>query len=106
MSQPTNLWWAYDSENGSFSALPAGPFLLPALIIVGIVSLFQGLNSRELSPREMFGSIVDTPTWKQRHARYIELVHRRVNNGELELAEHEEFRQLKAYVNNPYGFPQ
>lgn len=105
MSERTNLWWAYDSENGSFSALPAGPFLLPALIIVSVASLFGSGFRRNLSPREMFGNMVDTPAWKQRYARYMELIEQDVNGPGLSLGEYAEYRRLKAYVNNPYGFP-
>jgi hypothetical protein len=37
----SNIWWAYDEENGSFSALPASPMLLPALGLFFLAAVFS-----------------------------------------------------------------
>ena len=40
-----NLWWAYDENNGNFSALPASPVLLPAIGLFFLLAVFDKMNS-------------------------------------------------------------
>ncbi|MGA1073398.1 MAG: hypothetical protein ACO3S3_12115 [Pseudohongiellaceae bacterium] len=40
-----NIWWAYDENNGSFSALPASPVLLPAIGLFLLLAAFDKMNS-------------------------------------------------------------
>lgn len=40
-----NIWWAYDENNGSFSALPASPLLLPALGLFFLMAVFDKMSS-------------------------------------------------------------
>ena len=42
MSTNNSLWWSFDSGSNTFSALPAGPALLPAL---GLFALFAGVRA-------------------------------------------------------------
>lgn len=73
MSREPNLWWSYDSESGGFSALPPGPFLLPAIVIALVVACFQSFRTeKRVTARQSLGSIVDSPAYQQakrEHAR-------------------------------------
>lgn len=40
-----NIWWAYDEGNGSFSALPASPLLLPCMGLFFLLAVFDRINS-------------------------------------------------------------
>jgi hypothetical protein len=73
MTKGPNLWWSYDGE-GSFSALPPGPFLLPAVAIAllfGFVRLFNW--ERPLTARDALGSIIDSPEYKQAKQEFLQL---------------------------------
>jgi hypothetical protein len=39
-----NIWWAYDESNGSFSALPASPLLLPAIGLFFLLAVFDSMS--------------------------------------------------------------
>lgn len=39
-----NIWWAYDESEGSFSALPASPLLLPALGFFFLLAVFDKMS--------------------------------------------------------------
>jgi hypothetical protein len=96
LSDNPNLWWAYDSENGSFAPLPAGPLLLPAILIVGLISIFQ-LGRRALRSRDVIGGdIANSTLYTTSEKRYHELVDKKVSNGYLEIHEEEELRKLKS----------
>jgi hypothetical protein len=45
-----NLWWSFDADNNSFSALPAGPMLLPALGVFAVIAAVQSIKGA-LTPR-------------------------------------------------------
>ena len=106
MSQPTNLWWAYDSETGSFSALPASPFLVPALIIMSIIALFKGANRQPVTTiEELAGPLRDTAEWQQKYKRYHELIKKRVESANnFDPYESLELEHLHRYMFNPHGF--
>jgi len=42
-----NLWWAYDEDNSSFSALPASPLLLPALGLFFLLAVFDRMAEND-----------------------------------------------------------
>ena len=44
-----NIWWAYDESNGSFSALPASPLLLPAIGIFFLLAVFERMAENDRS---------------------------------------------------------
>jgi len=41
-----NIWWAYDESEGSFSALPASPLLLPALGFFFLLAVFDEIAEK------------------------------------------------------------
>ena len=99
-----NLWWAYDSEEKSFSTLPAGPFLIPALLISGAAVLWRSCFNRRHTIETIAGELVNNGYWRQKRIRYDELVQRQVDtNNNLELNEMYELKQLSRYLRNPYG---
>jgi hypothetical protein len=42
-----NIWWAYDENNSSFSALPASPLLLPAIGLFFLLAVFDRMAERD-----------------------------------------------------------
>jgi hypothetical protein len=103
MSSP-NLWWAYDGESGSFSTLPTGPFLLPAIAIVLAATIFRSLFSGATTAKEVAGHLSKTKEWQSKYQRYQQLVATFVeNNGDISIAETYELDQLEAYLNNPHN---
>jgi hypothetical protein len=51
----SNLWWAYDESNGSFSALPASPLLLPAIGLFFLLAIFDQMGGKGSA-----GKIIET----------------------------------------------
>lgn len=99
-----NLWWAYDSENGKFTTLPAGPFLIPALIIAGLSVLLRKCFHRKHTVETIAGELVGSDYWKRKRERYLELIQKRVDsNNDLEPRERHELDQLSSYMRNPWG---
>jgi hypothetical protein len=104
-SQQSNLWWAYDSETGSFSALPASPLLVPALIIMGIIALARGNPRPPATIQDVAGHLVDSPEWQANHDRYEHLLSRYTCNPDsLDNYEWLEMKRLGRYLMNPHGF--
>lgn len=102
MNREPNLWWSYDPDNGSFAALPAGPFFLPALIVVCIASIGNALFNPRRSREEIVGSISKTDLYRQQAARYQYLGSKRLEQGDLELREWREYYDLQFFLNNPH----
>lgn len=104
MSDKASLWWAYDAEGGKFSALPASPLLLPALLFMGLFSIGKAIFSPTLTTGQGLGGIEKTDYYQQQYNRWRELGDRVYIKGEsLEWHEWDEYDRLKAYVHNPYG---
>lgn len=103
-NQQSNLWWAYDSESGSFSALPASPLLVPALVIMGIIALVKGSPRKPATIYDVAGSLIDTREWQANHDRYLALVDRHARDPDsLDNCEWLEMKRLHRYVMNPHG---
>jgi hypothetical protein len=102
MGNGPNLWWVYDSNDRSFSALPPGPMLVPALFIMALAVLFGSPRRRTF--KHNAGRLAETPEWQSKHARYQELVKMSVaSNGNLPLKDLTELEQLERYLCNPHG---
>lgn len=100
-----NLWWAYDEDDASFSTLPTGPFLVPALFIAGIAVLWQTCFYRHKTLETVAGHVSKTDEWQRKRKRYDELTDKlAATNNNLELSEHYELRQLQEYLYNPHGY--
>lgn len=99
-----SLWWAYDAEGGKFSALPASPLLLPALLFMGIFSIGKAIFSPARMTGEGLGPITKTDYYQRQYNRWRELGRRAYVNGEnLEWHEWEEYYKIQEYIRNPYG---
>lgn len=99
---PPSLWWAYDESNGSFSALPATPLIIPAAIILSIFSAFHWLFNPPRTRKQIFGPITQTNYYQQANSRYHQLTTKRLDLGDLEIHEWREYYDLKFYLDNPY----
>lgn len=99
------LWWSYDSDDAQFKSLPAGPMLVPALIISAIV-VALGATSKRHTTKSIAGPLAETSYWQARYARYQELIKKSVaTNNNLELHESHELKKLTEYMRNPHGHP-
>jgi len=72
-----NIWWAYDEDNGSFSALPASPLLLPAIGLFFLLAVFDKMSSGE-NAGKVTGSanrvLEYGPLFEQNKARFNQLL--------------------------------
>lgn len=99
-----SLWWAYDSTEGRFAALPASPLLLPVLLFMGALSIGKAILSPTRMTGQGLGPITKTDYYQRQYKRWRELGRRAYVNGEdLEWHEWEEYYKLQKYVSNPYG---
>lgn len=97
-----NLWWVFDSEDQSFSTLPTGPFLAPALIIALAIALYRSIAVKEQTFTTIAGYMAETEHWQQHKKRYDELVHKFVYK-ELSYTEGHELNKLEKYLLNPWN---
>ena len=96
MADRPSLWWSYNAEDNSFSALPAGPLLLPALFIAVCVNAVGALSAWANRPERIISNdLLRSRDYQRMRERYYELIDKRLENGELELHEHHELEQLK-----------
>ena len=96
MPDRPSLWWSYDSEDNSFSALPAGPFLLPAICIALCVSAFGAIKSWSNRPENVVSrDLLNSYEYQRMRRRYFELIDKKLENGGLSLQDHHELEQLK-----------
>lgn len=102
MSQQSNLWWSYDPDDRSFQALPAGPFFLPALILVVTTSVLSRAFRRSRLREKIVGSISSTNHYKEKAERFNKLGKKRLNGETLTLAEWKEYYDLQYFLNNPH----
>lgn len=99
-----SLWWAYDAEGGKFSALPASPLLLPALLIMGIFSIGKAIFSPTRMTGEGMGPIGETEYYQRQLKRKAELSHRGYHTEDgLRWHEWDEFYAIERYLNDPYN---
>lgn len=94
MSDNPRLWWAVDQESGGFVPLPAGPMLIPAIIIYGILRLFKGRRFKRYRPEELLPRrTLDGVAYRQDSARFKYLTHKKIQEGLSDHEEHE-YNQL------------
>lgn len=103
MSQQPNLWWSYDPDGRSFQALPAGPFFLPALILLVATSVLSRVFRRDRSREKVVGSISSTDYYKEKAERFNRLGEKRLNSGTLTSTEWREYYDLQYFLNNPHA---
>lgn len=72
-----NIWWAYDEDNGSFSALPASPLLLPALGLFFLLAAFDKMSNGENAGKVIGNTdrvLEHGPLFEQNKVRFGELI--------------------------------
>lgn len=96
-----NLWWSFDADNNSFSALPAGPALLPALGVFAVIAAVQSIRSA-LTPRPNHpgGSFMMSEAYQEMKQRQDYLIAKKIDGiqgiGEgLTLGEQTELTNLQ-----------
>lgn len=99
--QPT-LWWVFDNENQSFSTLPTGPLLAPALLLCFVLYFSRRILEKKATYESVAGEIAQTSHWQQKKDEYDRLVEKRVTtNNNLDYYELIELRKLEKYLRNP-----
>jgi len=96
----SEIKWAYDESNGTFSALPASPLLLPSILFLALVApLFRAKYEAEksyASPRP-----IDLKLHEQYRQEYLSLMNKR-ETQELTLQERVRLQDLQ---NPPWKLP-
>lgn len=72
-----NIWWAYDEDNGSFSALPASPLLLPAIGAFFLLAVFDKMAEDNRSKKILKPACemnIDRTLYDSNKKRYHELL--------------------------------
>lgn len=96
----SEIKWAYDESTGSFSALPASPFLLPALGFLCLLPLLEKLiEEGQKNPRPCN---IDLRTYNEYKWSYLELNRKKIYGGGLTDQEHLE---LEALMRPPWAEP-
>lgn len=86
--------WAYDENTGTFSALPASSFLLPALGLLCLAPLIErALDKINENPRPLPNGF-NYDLFCRYQQRYKELAKKRAIQGELTDQEYIEWHQL------------
>ena len=75
-----NLWWSYDPDGGSFSALPAGPMLLPALGVFAIIAVRQAFKELTASKTKGLGySFINSDYYQSAKRRQDYLIDKKID---------------------------
>lgn len=90
----TNIFYAYDSQTGSFSALPASPWLLPAM---GAFALLAAYQKCRLSKPSIIGTAPSiNPIIRDIYSkRYSELIEKKHWGGGLTFRESIELKDIQ-----------
>jgi len=94
-----NIFWSYDESEGSFSPLPASPWLLPAIGLFALAALFQAIKSSQ--PPEELGPMppYDPILYEKNKTRYYYLIQRKADYG---LSEDEQ-SELNRLIRPPWA---
>ena len=96
MNDKPSLWWAYDEQSNSFSALPAGPFLLPALLAASVAVVCQKFRRNAVNPKNLISqSIYNSPEYQHAKQRYYYLINKKATENGLSIQEEAELWRLK-----------
>lgn len=91
-----NLLWSFDEGSGSFAPLPAGPLLIPALVIYGLLRLFSGGGGTTIPAHRMLPRhIIESAEYRRDCARYRYLWDKRCRFGDLDPIEWIELQGLE-----------
>lgn len=76
-----NIFWAYDESEGSFSPLPASPWLLPAIGLFALAALFKAIKDSGPAPETGPPPVYDPIIYENNKKRYYYLIQRKVDCG-------------------------
>lgn len=96
-----NLWWAFDSD-GELRSLPAGPLLLPAVVLALLAAAFSSLTKNEKT-LEQFSRKATSPKYIKARERYLYLCHKQAWES-LDDQEIFEIKKLRTFVYNSDNF--
>lgn len=98
----SEIKWSYDSQTGSFSALPASPWLLPALGLICLAPLLAKIvEETEKAPKPLSANF-DPILFEQYRAIYQDLMGKKLAGVQLTS---EESLRLQTISNPPWARP-
>ncbi|MFZ9365816.1 MAG: hypothetical protein ACO253_07995 [Burkholderiaceae bacterium] len=98
----SEIKWAYDTETGSFSALPASPWLLPALGLFLLAPIAQKIAEEAAKDPRPLGDKFDPGAYMQNKLNYHHLTRKKASPEGLTLQEELE---LISIMNPPWAEP-
>lgn len=98
----SEIKWAYDSETGGFSALPASPWLLPALGLLCLAPIAQRIVEEGQKDPKPAGKDFDPVLYLEYKLTYRSLVQKQFSCQGLTT---EEEMQMISIMNPPWAEP-
>lgn len=98
----SEIKWAYDSETGSFSALPASPWLLPALGLLCLAPIAQKIAEEAQKDVQPTGNSFDPVLYLEYKQTYHDLVRKQFSADGLTMQEE---MQMISVMNPPWAEP-
>lgn len=98
----SEIKWAYDSQTGGFSALPASPWLLPALGLLCLAPIAQKLVEEGLKDPQPAGNDFDPALYLEYKQTYHDLVQKQFSPDGLTMQEE---LQMLSIMNPPWAEP-
>jgi hypothetical protein len=96
----SEIKWSYDAETGSFSALPASPWLLPALGLLCLAPIAQKIAEEAAKDPKPVNAKFDPIVYLENKQLYHELVNKQASP--VGLTQHEEM-QLLSIMRPPWA---
>jgi hypothetical protein len=87
-----NIFWAYDQSEGSFSPLPASPWLLPVIGVYAFAGLVQAIKDKQPQPELEPLPKIDPVLYENNKKRYYYLLQRQVDG---KMTEEERFEMYR-----------
>jgi hypothetical protein len=88
----SEIKWSYDAQTGSFSALPASPWLLPALGLICLAPIAEKMLEEAAKKPEPISDAFDPVAYQKNKQLYHELIHKQASS--VGLTQHEEMQLL------------
>lgn len=98
----SEIKWAYDSQTGSFSALPASPWLLPALGLICLAPIAEKMLEEAAKNPEPVPNTFDPVAYQQNKQEYHALINKQVSSVGLTL---DEEMRLNSIMRPPWAKP-
>lgn len=75
----SEIKWSYDAQTGSFSALPASPWLLPALGLVCLAPIAEKILEEAAKKPEPVPNVFDPILYQKNKQLYHELINKQAS---------------------------